>query len=67
MSFAQEEEEEDVELPTADPDLGSSREASRTDEEAVKRCAQFTCSGDHWDALIIHSRVVSHSTRIANI
>lgn len=42
MSFAQGEEEDDMELPTADPDLGSSREASRTDEEVVKRCVVLT-------------------------
>ena len=35
--MAQDEEEDDFELPTAEPDLGSSREASRTDAEAVQR------------------------------
>lgn len=36
-SAQEEEEEEEVTLPTADEDLGTSREGSRTDAEAVER------------------------------
>lgn len=35
--LAQEEEEEEVSPPTAEDDLGASREGSRTDSEAVER------------------------------
>ena len=34
----EEQQDEEVELPTVDDDLGESREGSRTDAEAVERC-----------------------------